>query len=121
MYNSKDIPDRTGPLTSNQEGKIVVELIGEIQRNLALELDPTPIASRSVGSKSVEDMVAHVKAELVERFYSAVIFQLLDNNIFFSKFEDGSLCLAVLDHPLPQDFSTSTTPSASMPYTSFLG
>ena len=137
MYNSKDIPDRTGPLTSNQEGKIFVELIGEIQRNLALELDPTPIASRSVGSrgelgaasylvvgssnakwlaealsakgistrsvlssswratkKSVEDMAAHLKAELVERFYSAVIFQLLDNNIFFSKFEDGSLCLA---------------------------
>ena len=51
MHNSKDIPDRTGPLTSNQEGKIVVELIGEIQRNLALELDPTPIASRSVSSR----------------------------------------------------------------------
>ena len=44
--------------------------------------------------KKREDMAAHVKAELVERFYSAVIFQLLDNNIFFSKFEDGSLCLA---------------------------
>ena len=44
--------------------------------------------------KSAEDMAAHVRAELAERYYSAVVFQLLDNNIFFSKFEDGSLCPA---------------------------
>ena len=38
--------------------------------------------------KSVEDMAAHVKAELAAHFYSAVIYQLLDNNIYFSRFED---------------------------------
>ena len=34
--------------------------------------------------KSAEDMVAHVKVALEEGSYSAVVFQLLDNNIFFS-------------------------------------
>ena len=125
------------PLTSNQEGKIVVTLIGELQKNLALDLDATPIASRNVASrgelsaasflvvgssnakrlvealttkgystgsvlsanwratkKSIEDMAAHVKAELAARFYSVVIYQLLDNNIYFSRFEDGSMCPA---------------------------
>ena len=44
--------------------------------------------------KSAEDMAAHVKAALEEGSYSAVVFHLLDNNIFFSRFEDGSLCPA---------------------------
>ena len=34
--------------------------------------------------KSAEDMAAHVKVALEEGSYSAVVFQLLDNNIFFS-------------------------------------
>ena len=118
-----------------QEGRIIISLIGELQLNFALDLDITPLSSRTIGSKgevgaasflvvgssnarrleealkakgiptgsilangwratkkSAEDMAAHVRAELEERYYSAVIFQLLDNNIFFSKFEDGSLC-----------------------------
>ena len=44
--------------------------------------------------KSAEDMASHVKTALAEGSYSAVVFQLLDNNMFFSIFEDGSLCPA---------------------------
>ena len=118
-----------------QEGRIVNSLIAELQLVFAMDLDNTPLSSRTIGSKgevgaasflvvgssnarrleealkakgiptgsilangwratkkSAEDMAAHVRAELAERYYSAVVFQLLDNNIFFSKFEDGSLC-----------------------------
>ena len=39
-------------------------------------------------------MAGHVKTALAEGSYSAVVFQLLDNNMFFSRFEDGSLCPA---------------------------
>ena len=44
--------------------------------------------------KSVEDMAGYVRTALAEGSYSAVVFQLLDNNMFFSRFEDGSLCPA---------------------------
>ena len=39
--------------------------------------------------KSVLDIVEHIK-ELVVKRYTAVIFQLLDNNFFFEQGEDGS-------------------------------
>ena len=129
------IPNEMGATSMEQEGRIINSLIGELQLNFALDLDNTPLSSRTIGSKgevgaasflvvgssnarrleealkakgiptgsilangwratkkSAEDMAAHVRAELAERYYSAVVFQLLDNNIFFSKFEDGSLC-----------------------------
>ena len=44
--------------------------------------------------KSVEDMAGYVRTALAEGSYSAVVFQLLDNNMFFSRFEDSSLCPA---------------------------
>ena len=131
------IPNEMGATLMEQEGRVINSLIGELQLNFALDLDNTPMSSRTIGSKgevgagsflvvgssnprrleealqakgiptgsilangwratkkSAEDMAAHVRAELAERYYSAVVFQLLDNNIFFSKFEDGSLCPA---------------------------
>ena len=51
ICSNGDLPKKMSPLTSDQEGKIVVTLIGELQRNLALDLDFTPIASRNVGSR----------------------------------------------------------------------
>ena len=39
--------------------------------------------------KSVLDIVEHIK-ELVVKRYTAVIFQLLDNNFFFEQGEDSS-------------------------------
>ena len=137
VCSSGGLPYRMGPLTSDQEGRIVVTLIGELKQNLALELDPTPKGSRSISSrgelgaaaylvvgssnakwlaealkakgiatgsvlcsnwratkKSAEDMATLVKEELAANFYSAVVYLLLDNNVYFSKFEDGSLCPA---------------------------
>ena len=40
--------------------------------------------------KSVQDLADHVKEEMGNRSYTAVVFQLLDNNIFFELGEDGS-------------------------------
>ena len=39
---------------------------------------------------SVVDMATHIESELAARHYTAVIFQLLDKNMFFAQCEDGS-------------------------------
>ena len=133
MSGDSSLPNKMGPTSMEQEGRIILTFIGELQLNFALDLNKTQMSSRNLGSKgevgaasylkvgssnarrleeglkakgiltgsvipnnwratkkSAEDTAAHVSAELAERFYSAVIFQLLDN-IFFSRFEDGSL------------------------------
>ena len=51
VCSSGELPNRMGPLSSDQEGRIVVTLIGELKQNLALELDPTPKSSRSISSR----------------------------------------------------------------------
>ena len=132
-----DIPNSTGCVTMEQECRVVQALVSDLQTNLALDLDPTPLASRDLGKcndsgaasllvvgssnarrlvealkekgvatgyvicknwhatkKSVEDLAAHVTGELAERHYTTVVYQLLDNNVFFAQFEDGSLCPA---------------------------
>ena len=137
VFSNSEIPNKMGPLSVEHEGGIVTSLISEIKKNLAIELDPNPISSRHlcsrseltsasylvVGSsnarrlqealqekgiatrsiicnnwratkKSVDELAGLVKEELAHNFHTAVIYQLLDNNIFFSKFEDGSLCPA---------------------------
>ena len=43
--------------------------------------------------RSVADMAAHIQEELSLKTYTAVIFQLLDNNFYFEQGEDGSKAL----------------------------
>ena len=43
--------------------------------------------------KSVSDMAAHIKEERQTRHYTATIFMMLDNNVFFVQGEDGSKSL----------------------------
>ena len=43
--------------------------------------------------RSVADMAAHIQEELSAKKYTAVIFQLLDNNFYFEQGEDGSKAL----------------------------
>ena len=43
-------------------------------------------------------MVEHVQRELVSGSYTAVIFQLLDNNLYFASTEDGRLIPASRDN-----------------------
>ena len=116
-----------------QERKVVIALIEELQTNLAMDLDSSPIIDRNPGpildardnfylvvgssnarwlsealkrkliptgyvfsnnwratKKSVSDMAAHITEELATRPYTAVIFHLLDNNIYFELGEVGS-------------------------------
>ena len=42
-------------------------------------------------------MAAHIKTELAASTYTAIIFQLLDNNLYFACNEEGSLALAQRD------------------------
>ena len=43
--------------------------------------------------RSVADMAAHIQEELSLKTYTAIIFQLLDNNFYFEQGEDGSKAL----------------------------
>ena len=137
--NSK-LPNMTSPATEEQEERVVISLIKELQLNLAMDLDENPVTDRHPGplqehnsdnflivgssnarrleeamkrkgvltgfvfssnwrasKQSVVDMANHVKEELDKRPYNAVVFQLLDNNMFFMKGEDGSKALPKKD------------------------
>ena len=47
--------------------------------------------------QSVLDMAEHVRQELAAGNYSAIIFQLLDNNMYFAGTEEGGLIPATRD------------------------
>ena len=130
------LPNMSAPVTESQEKRVVTAIIEELQSNLAMDLDSSPIFDRNPGpiqdagddcylvvgssnarrlsealkrkmlstgyvfssnwratKKSVSDMAAHITKELESRPYTAVIFHLLDNNIYFELGEDGSKSL----------------------------
>ena len=61
MSGDSSLPNKMGPTSMEQEGRIILTFIGELQLNFALDLNKTQMSSRNLGSKGEVGAASYLK------------------------------------------------------------